>query len=486
MRIAIGGILHESNTFASGPTPLEAFAKRHHRGSEVLEYWADTHHEVAGFIQGAASFAYEPYPTMVAGATPGGPLTSAAFETLVGELLSAISAAPKLDGMLLALHGAMVSEEHPDGDGEIIRRVRELVGPDFPLVVTHDFHANVSQRMVENATATIVYKTNPHVDQRQRGLQAAELIAATVRGDVHPVQVVARPPMVWNILHQYTRAEPLRSIMEDAAALEGQEGILAASVAGGYQYADVEEMGPSVIVVADGSADLARQEAARIALRLWKCRDRIGIDLPDAATAVARAIASDHPPVVIVEMGDNIGGGSPGDSTAILAELVRQRAREAVSVIYDPASAKACAEAGIGAEVTLSVGGKTDNRHGAPVEIHGRVRTLNDGRFEEPEPRHGGTTRWNQGLTAVVELEGDTLVVLNSERTAPMSLHQLTSLGIRPERRRILVVKAAIAYRAAYEPIAGEIIEADTPGITAVNPLSFEYKHVRRPLWPLP
>jgi len=485
MRIAIGGILHESNTFASKGTGLADFAARHHRGDEILAHWADTHHEMAGFIQGAASFAYELYPTIMATATPAGPVTTEAFESLTSELLEALSRAPRLDGMLLAVHGAMVAEEHLDADGEIIRRVRQLMGPEFPLVVTLDFHANISPRMVENATATIVYKTNPHVDQRQRGLQAAELLASTVRGEVKPVQVVARPPMIWNILHQNTRAEPLRFIMEDAAALEGRDGILAASVAGGYQYADVEEMGPAVIVVADGNPDLARQEAARLALRLWKCRERLGVDLPDAAHAVARAIASERPPVVIVEMGDNIGGGSPADSTAILSELIRQQAHGAVSVIYDPEAAQACAQAGIGADVSLEVGGKTDDLHGEPVAIQGRVRTLSDGRFDEPEPRHGGATHWDQGLTAVVEVAGDTLVVLNSERTAPMSLHQLTSLGIRPERRRILVVKAAIAFRAAYEPIAGEIIEADTPGVTAVNPHRFEYHRVRRPLWPL-
>lgn len=486
MRIAIGGILHESNTFAATPTDLAAFAARHDVGAQILERWGRTHHEVAGFIQGAEAFGYEIYPTMVAAATPGGPVSADAFETLTTELTDALRNAPPLDGMLLAVHGAMVSETYPDGDGEIIRRVREVLGPDLPLVVTHDFHANISPAMVENATANIVYKTNPHVDQRQRGLQAAELIACTVRGEVRPVQALARPPMVWNILHQYTRAEPLRSIMEDAAALEGQNEILAASVAAGYPYADVHEMSPAVVVVADGNPERAQEEAARLALRLWKCRDRIEIHLPDAAEAVSRALQSPRPPVVIVEMGDNIGGGSPGDSTAILAELVRQRAPRAVSVIYDPAAAQTCAQVGIGAEVSLLVGGKTDSQHGAPVAITGRVRTLNDGRFEETEARHGGATHWNQGLTAVVEIPGETLVVLNSERTAPMSIHQLTSLGIRPERQRILVVKAAIAYRAAYEPIAGEIIEADTPGITAVNPLRFEYRRVRRPLWPLP
>lgn len=485
MRIAIGGILHESNTFADKPTGLEEFRIRCHHGEEILTWWRGTHHEMAGFIEGAERFGFTPYPTLMTGATPGGTVTAEAFETLTGELIAALRAAPPLDGMLLAVHGAMVSEAYPDADGEIIRRVREVLGPNLPLIVTHDFHVNVSAQMVEHATATIVYKTNPHVDQKQRGCQAAELIARTVRGEVRPVQRMAKPPMIWNILHQYTRAEPLRSIMEDAASLEGERGVLVTSVAAGYPYADVNEMGPTVIVVTDGDPELAQSEAGRLALRLWKCRDRIKIELPDAAEAVARAIRSTHPPAVIVEMGDNIGGGSPGDSTAILAELVRQGAQGAVSVIYDPEAALACAAAGIDAEVSLSVGGKTDRMHGDPVAIQGRVRSLHDGRFFEPEPRHGGQTRWEQGLTAVVELPTQSLVVLNSRRTAPMSIHQLTSLGILPERQRILVVKAAIAYRAAYEPIAGEIIEADTPGVTAVNPARFTYQHIRRPMWPL-
>jgi microcystin degradation protein MlrC len=486
MRVAIGGIMHESNTFASQPADLEAFAARLDRGAEIFTHWSDTHHEMAGFIQGGRTLGFELYPALMAWATPSGPVTAAAFEALTGELTGALRAAPLLDGMLLACHGAMVSDDYPDADGEIIRRVRQALGPDLPLVVTLDFHANVSRTMVEHADAVLIYRTNPHVDQRRRGFQAAERLLRLIRGDAAPVTALAKPPMVWNILHQNTSAEPLRSIMAEAAALEEQEGILAASVAAGYPYADVEEMGPSVVVVADGDRERAQEEAGRLALRLWKVHDQIEIDLPDAAEAVRRAIESRSPPAVIVEMGDNIGGGSPGDSTAVLSELVRQGAEHAVSVIYDPEAARACTEAGIGGEVSLEVGGKTDRMHGEPVAISGRVRTLSDGRFREPEPRHGGATRWEQGLTAVVELPGETLVVLNSVRTAPMSLHQLTSVGIVPEQTRILVVKAAIAYRAAYEPVAGEIIEADTPGVTAVNPLRFEYRRVRRPLWPLP
>jgi len=483
--VAVGGIAHESNTFAAKPTSLEAFTRGWARGQQLLERWKGTHHEVTGYLETLTARGQEIVPTLTASATPGGAVTADAFETLTAELLNELRKAPPPDGMLLAQHGAMVSEEYPDGDGEVIRRVREALGPNVPLVVTLDFHTNLSQKMVDHCDAILIYRTNPHVDQRPRGARAAEVLLSILNGEVRPIQRLAKPPMVWNILHQYTRAEPLRSIMEDAARLEEQPGIVAVSVAAGYPYADVEEMGPAVLVVTDGDAERAEREAARLSAWMDSLRDRLAIRLPDPAEAVRRARASSKAPVVIVEMGDNIGGGSPGDSTAILRELVDQGAERAVSVIYDPEAARACALAGIGAEVELSVGGHTDALHGAPVEIAGEVRSLHIGQFEEPEPRHGGATRGDQGLTAVVELPTGTRVVLNSRRTAPMSLHQLTSVGIVPEQMKILVVKAAIAYRAAYEPIAGEIIECDSPGVTAVNPLRFQYHRVRRPLWPL-
>jgi microcystin degradation protein MlrC len=494
--------MHESNTFAGWRTPLDAFRGREQRGREILESWRETHHEVAGFIRGICEGPGDEehiHPTRMSHATPGGPVTVDAFATLTEELVGELQAAPKPDGMLLACHGAMVSEEYPDADGEIIRRVREALGPDVPLVVTLDFHANISQKMLDYSTALVVYRTNPHIDQAERGLTAARLLIGMIHGEVRPVQALAKPPMVWNILHQNTSRDPLRSIMQNAKQAgepQNRNPVLVANVAAGYPYADVEEMGPSAVVVTDGDPELARREADRLAEQMWAARDRLRIDLPGPAAAVERAVAAERP-VVLVDMGDNIGGGSPGDSTFLLEEIVRQKrergALGAVVVLYDPEAAAACAAVGIGAEVRLEAGGKVDRMHGAPVGITGRVRSLHDGSFYEPEPRHGGATRWNQGLTAVVELPPyhpepwrQALVVLNSRRTAPMSLHQLTSLGIRPEQSGILVVKAAIAYRAAYEPVAATIIEVDSPGVTAVNPRRFEYQHVRRPLWPLP
>ena len=347
MRIAVGGIMHESNTFNHRPTPLEAF--RVQRGDELVTWWRDAPHEVAGFIAGAERFGYELTPTMMAQATPGGIVTRDAFERLTRELLERLARAPRLDGLLLALHGAMVSEANSDADGEVLRRVREQVGVDFPLVVTHDFHANVSEQLVELCTALIIYKSYPHLDHYERGLQAASLIARTVKGEIRPVQALVKPPMLLNIVHQNTNVPPMDSVMEAARFLEQQPAILAASVAGGYQYADVAEMGPAALVVTDGAPELARHEANRLAEHLWSMRERLHFNLPNVAQAVKVATASERVPVILVDMGDNIGGGSTGDSTFILEELLRQGATGWVIVLADPEAVAACARAGVGA-----------------------------------------------------------------------------------------------------------------------------------------
>lgn len=488
MRIAVGGIMHESNTFNHRPTPLEAF--RVQRGDELVSWWRDTPHEAGGFIAGAESFGYELFPTLMAQATPGGTVTHEALEGLTRELLDRLARAPQLDGLLLALHGAMASEVHSDADGEVIRRLREQVGADFPLVVTHDFHANVSQQVVELSTALIIYKSYPHLDHRERGLQAASVIARTIKGEIKPVQALVKPPMLLNIVHQNTNVPPMDRVMAAARALEEQPSIVAASVAGGYQYADVPELGPAAVVVTDGAPALAQQGARQLADRLWSIRERLHFKLPDVARAVVEASASDRAPVILVDMGDNIGGGSSGDSTFILHELLRQGVTGWVVVLADQEAVAACARAGVGAALRLAVGGKRDSLHGQPVAVSGRVKCLHDGRYEENEVRHDGQRYHDQGLTALLEIgdppaERASYLLLTSRRQTPFSLQQLLSVGLQPARQRALVVKAAIAYRAAYENIAGAIIEIDSPGLTAVNPARFRYRRAPA-LWGLP
>lgn len=489
--VAVGGISHESNSFNPSKTGLADFGDRPVLQRDVfLRESANQNTTTSGFIEGARQFGLDLYPTLFAGATPKGPVTDEAFNTMAGELIQRIKAVPRLEGVLLGLHGAMVVESYPSGDLELVRRVRQAVGPGIPIVVTHDFHANVDPEMIRHSTALVTYKENPHIDPKDRGIQAARIMAQTLRGKVKPVQAIVKPPMMWNIVFQYTKVPPLRPMVDESRRLEQNPKILAASVSGGYQYADVPQMGPSVIIVTDNDRELAEREAKRLADMLWANRDKLALKLPDAAAAVKRAMASDKFPVALIDMGDNIGGGSSGDSTFILSELVRQKAQGWVVTVADPGAAKAAFAAGIGGSFDQMVGGKADRLHGNPVRVRGRVKLLSDGRYVETEVRHGGGRYWDMGHTAVIEAEGSTrdlpnLLLLTMRRSSPNSIHQLVSNGVYPGRQKILVVKGAIAPRAAYEPVAARIIEVDTAGVTAVNPARFTYKRVRRPLFGL-
>jgi len=486
MRIGIANLSHESNTFAAAPTPLDAF--HIYRGQDIIEHYTPTFHEMAGYIAGAEEYDFEMAPLFSANATPGGTLTSHAYETLVGELLDSIRAAMPLDGLLLALHGAMVAEGFPQADGETVRRVRELVGAEFPLVVTHDYHGNVPPALVDNATGLIIYKTCPHIDQRERGIEAAELVARTARRQVQPVSAIVKPPVVFNIAFHNTSSGPMKPLMDAAIALEKQPGILSVSIAAGYQYADVPWMGPSIVVIADGDAALAQREADRLGQMMWESREQLVPRIPKAAEAVAMAMASSAWPVSLFELGDNVGGGSAGDATIILEELLRQKADGWVVTLYDPESVQQCVAAGIGGQVTVHTGGKLDKQHGPTLTISGRVRTLHDGTYEETERRHGGARYGDQGLSVVVEVNRSGpgkggLLILNSNRIAPMSIHQITCMGIQPQQQKMLVAKGAVAPRAAYEPVSARIIEVDTAGATSISRPPAEFVRARKDLY---
>jgi microcystin degradation protein MlrC len=382
----------------------------------------------------------------------------------------------------------MVAESFPQADAEIVRRLREVLGPKFPIVVTHDFHANVCEEIVQLSSALITYKETPHLDTRERGIQAVRIMSGVVRGQVHPVQVLMKPPMIYNIVYQQTSREPLKPIVEESRRLEQNPKILAASVSGGYQFADVPAMGPSVIVVTDNDPELARHEAQRLSDMLWATRDRLKLRLPDAGTAVRQAMAVQQFPVTLIDTGDNIGGGSAGDGTFLLSELVKQHAAGWVVALTDPEAVQAAVRSGVGQPFDGIVGGKTDKFHGEPVHIRGRVRSLHDGKYVENEVRHGGVRYHDQGLTAVIEVEGSTrelqnLLMVTTQREMPFSIQQLVSCGILPERQHILTAKGVIAPRAAYEPVSASLIPVDTPGLTVVNPARYTYRHIRRPLF---
>jgi microcystin degradation protein MlrC len=485
MRIAVAGFMHESNTFNPLRTGRSAFeAGSLTFGPALLDEWREAHHEIGGFLRAIAEHGDEPVPILMAWATPSGPVHDSILDELTSLMIEELRR-QRPDGLLLALHGAMVAESYPDADGEVLRRLREAIGPKLPIVVTFDLHGNLSQQQIDNCTAAVAYRTCPHVDQEECGRRAAGLLRRILSRETHPCQALAKPPMIINIMTHDTSCQPLESFMNELRELESKPGILAASLLPGFAYADVPQMGPSVLVVSDSDPSLAQREADQLADRLWNARDRFVANLPDGKTAVAQALRADRLPAVLVDTGDNVGGGSAGDGTALLSEIIRQGATDAVVCLYAPDEVGQCVRAGVGSKVHLAVGGKVDRLHGDPVPVIGRVLLLHHGNYLEPEVRHGGRRSNQMGLTALVEIQGRNLLVLNSERHPPFSLGQLTCLGVRPENQRILVVKAAIAYKAAYRPIAGTVIEVGTPGITAVDPRRFTYRHIRRPMFPL-
>lgn len=486
MRIAIAGFSHESNTFASLPTRLDDFDV--HEGSAVVDWYGGTFHEMAGFIAGADEYGFDLVPVLGANATPSGAVTAEAYEHFTGRIIAGLQAVDGLDGVLLGLHGAMVSEEFPHADAETVRRVRQALGSDLPIVVTHDYHANVPPELLEHATALVVYKTNPHIDQRERGLQAAAILARTVRGEVRPTCAIAKPEVLYNIYFHNTSRAPMQPVMQAAIDLESDPAVLACSVAAGYQYADVPWMGPSVVVVADGDAERARREADALGERIWAGREQLLVDIPDPAAAVRQAVASDRTPVCLLDFGDNIGGGSAGDSTFVLEQLLAQQADGWVVTIWDPESVRTCAAAGIGSQVSLQVGGKTDDQHGPTLSVRGCVRTLHDGTYEETERRHGGGRYFDQGLSAVVAVGREAprkggLLILTTNRAMPNSIHQITCMGIQPHQQRILAAKGAVAPRAAYEPVCQRLIEVDSGGATAIHRPREEYARAHQTLY---
>jgi microcystin degradation protein MlrC len=485
MRLAALGLHHETNTFAAGSTGYERFERSELvRGGEIEERHGASHATMAGFLAGREDPGVEVVPLLFANTNPSGTIRREAFQRIVGEMLDLLERQRPWDGVLLAQHGAMVVEGYPDADGELLTRVRHTVGPDVPIGVVLDLHANVSVQMVEAVDVTVAYRTNPHVDARERGLECARLVARAAAGEIRPVQALEMPPVVIDILRQATGEEPMRGLMADLDDVRRRPGMLSASLLEGYPYADVAEMGMSVVVVHDGDPAAAQDAARWLARRVWERREEfLGTAAPVEA-ALKTAAGAERGPVVLMDVGDNIGGGSPGDSTVLLEAARRLGVRGYLQTLCDPQSVQACVEAGVGAEVTLDVGGKSDDRHGRPVRVSGRVRLIGDGRYEEPAPVHGGHRFFDGGTTAVLETADGHTLVLTTNLVPNTSLQQYHSIGVFPERYQVVVAKGVNAPRAAYAPIAAEIILVDTPGVTAADLFQLPYRNRHRPLHP--
>ncbi len=452
------------------------------RGDEFWRY-AGTNHSVGGVIDGCAERGIDLIPTFYHGIGATGPATRDVYEGMRSELLDRIEAALPADGIILTLHGAMAADGYPDAEADIVQRVRQVAGHDVPIAITLDFHANISQELVVSCDLVTGYDTYPHIDAAERAKEAVGLLAATAAGDIQPAMALVKPPLLPVPQAQFTSRPPMETLFSEAHALEKAGEALAITIAGGFPYADVPMAGMSFLAVTDDDAAAARRIAGGLAGRAWEMRHAFAIHNVPPAEAVAEAIAHPEGPVVLVDVGDNIGAGTPGDGTVLLAELLRQGAREATIVIADAAAVEIARLVGLDGRFEMAVGGKTDQLHGEPVTIQGEVRFLGDGRWVHEGPENAGVPV-EMGPTAVVRVDGIN-VVLTSRKTMPGDVQQLRSVGIEPTGQRIIVVKSAVRWRGGYGPITKHSIDVDTPGLTSVDLSRFPFHHLHRPIYPL-
>ena len=489
VRVALGGIMHETHVFAEVPTRMRDFEDgTFHRGEDLLTAMRGTRAGPAGMMEVGENNGWELAPTLYTMAMPSGTVEQATYKKLAEELVDRLRAALPLDGVLLMLHGAMVTDDLLDPERDILRRVREVVGEETALVVEMDMHGNISPEMTALADAVVAFDTNPHTDAYERGVEAAEILGAILDGEIAPVVGIYQTNLL--LAPQFTGTDdlPLRAAHELAQRFEGEEGTVCVSVFGGFAYADTPFTRCSIVVTTDGDAEQARQIAKEIGEATEAQAEAAQMEGVPAEEAVRRALEMPGGPVMLVDSADNIGGGTPGDGTDALRALLAADVQEATVALADGEAVGACEEAGVGGRVKLEVGGKTDSSHGSPVSVEGEVKAITDGKFDfELANSHLASFRgksMDMGPSAWLRVGGINLV-LNTLKTPPFDLGQRRSVGIDPESQKMIAVKSAVAYRAAYMPIAAGVVEMDTAGLCTANLTRFPYQNLDRPLFPL-
>ena len=486
MRLLIAMMKHETNTFSPIATPWQRFVDwGAYLGPDVVKAYRGTAMPIGAYIDLAERAGAELVTPIAAEAMPSGTVSAEAYKRLTDPILEAV-AKGGIDAALLDLHGAMVSEDEPDGEGGLLEAMRRLA-PGLPIAVTCDLHANLTERMVRNCTALIGYKTYPHTDMHIVGRQIGQVLLDSLEGKCRPVMEWGNRPLLAQTLRMGTVDEPMKSLVE--AAREAETGpILAATVFGGFPLADMPDAGLSAIVVADGDRQAA--EAARDALldRAWGQRDDFLYRGEPLDQAVARARRIEDGPVLLLDHADNCGSGGTQDVMTVIAEVLRQDLPDvAVAAVWDPAAVEEMARAGVGSTVTLSLGGKTDmpsiGLAGTPLTVTGKVKLVSDGEWVCRGPMYTGVTV-KMGKTAVLQV-GSVEIVVVSRHHEPWDLGVFTSVGIDPRTKRYLVLKSRIHYRAGFAPIGTATITCDGDGVTTSNNDLLKFDRLRRPLFPL-
>src|SRR5579859_8187705 len=489
MKFVIAQMQHETNTFSPVPTPWEEFGpKGPYLGRDAFEAMQGKGMAMAAFLDLAAKAGAEVITPVAAWANPSGPVDAEAYERICDAICREV--AKGCDAVLLDLHGAMVVDGRTDdGEGTLLEKVRALA-PRTPIAVSLDLHANVSERMVRNCDIITGYKTYPHIDQYESGQLAGSLLLRMMKGEIKPVMTWGNAPILAQTLRQNTAEGAMKDFVEAARAAE-RNGLLAATAFGGFQMADIHDAGISVVAVSDANKAAATNACNAILDVAWKQKEDFiyrGQPLEQSIAQARRLGEQSGGPILLLDHADNCASGSTQDTMYVLREALRQGLTGiAVAPIRDPQAVAKLVEAGIGAKVTLPVGGKMDmpsiRRKGEPLMLSGTVRTITDGEYTITGPQFTGM-RCFMGRTAVLDT-GTALVVVSERNQEPWDRGVYESVGIDPARQRYLLLKSRMYFRPVFLPIAKGMVFCDAPGVSSSDWTQFDYRKLRRPIYPL-
>lgn len=483
-RIAIGGFQHESHSFAPRPTAWVDFVKPGgfppvQHAATLLDTLRPTSVPCAGAIAVAEAEGVEIAPLAWAFANPAGPVTREAFERITALIVAALSDAMEagpLDGVYLELHGAMVSDDFPDAEAEVLRRVRAVVGPDLPVAVSLDPHANKTAAMVAHSDVLVPYRTYPHIDMKPAGAQAMRLLLRMIREGRKPAKAFRELDFWTPLPGQCTMVAPMSEVMEERARLGEAEGVWEVGFCFGFPYADFPGCGMAIATYAD-TLDQADAAADGLARFIAAKEPEFALGVVTAAEGVTRAMAGrGQGPVILADTQDNPGGGGHGDTIGLLAELIRQDAQGAVlAPMNDAEAAAACHAAGEGATIELDLGGKSD---GVPLRVTALVEKLSDGQFTLTGPMGKGNPA-NLGPSALIRVAPGVRVVVVSRKMQAHDQALFRFLGIEPAEQKIVAVKSSVHFRADFQPIASEVIVVTAPGPVVADPAVLPFTNLR-------
>jgi microcystin degradation protein MlrC len=481
-RIAVGGILTECNHLGGVPIDMATYeASELLRGDELLRLNTSV---VGGMLATLRERNAEVVPLIYASACSGGPITRDCWERLRGEWFERLQHALPVDGVLLPLHGSALVEDLDDPEGDMIHAARHLVGPDVPVVASLDLHAHVTSQMVHFADALLAWETYPHHDQYLTGHRATNLLLDMLAGKFRPTMAMGKVPVITSAIHGSTHDDgPFAELMRYTKSLEQRPDVLSTSLFLIHPYMDCADMGSGGLVITNNNLELAESLAADIAMRYWQRRHDLEPETISPQKAIARGLAIDGGPVILVETADCCGGGAAGDSIATLLALADSGMSDTAYVpVVDPEAAKACHEAGIGAELSLPLGHKLDPRWGRTRTFDGTVEQLCDGKFVYIGGQWEGHHE-SMGPSAVFAI-GSIRVLVTSRATYDWADEQLRAAGLDPRKAKFIVAKNPMNYRVAYGRIAKATIILDTPGPTPATLRHVEFKKLQRPYFP--